>query len=113
MSTIFTRGRINEIFFSIGRFDTEKVRKFVHAPVDLLLLDGEMYLRTRSILETGCSLPALTAQVGQAATVDEEFFSARDTWPLELQPLTMGEHELGNWAERGTDWTGVHKFGFI
>jgi hypothetical protein len=113
MSTIFTRGRINEIFFAIGKFDAEKVRKFVHAPVDMLILDGAMYLRTRPVLDTGHSLAALTPEVGQAVNVDEEFASCRDVWPLELQPITIGQHQLGNWAERGTDWTGVHRFGFI
>ena len=112
MATIFTTGQVNEVFFRIGKFDTGK-GKFIHAPFDLLTLSGVLYLNTRAFGQAAGSLPALTAEVGQSVTVDEEFMSSRDIFPTELNPVVLGEHEMGDFAGRGQDWVGMHKLGFI
>lgn len=110
---LFTQARKNEVFFKLGKFgDGTLTHKHVHAPFDLLHYGGGLYVVTRSIPDTGCSLSALTPFVGQNL-VDEEWYTARDMFPTELNPVVMGEHEMGNWAERGNDWTGLQKFGFI
>jgi len=112
MSTIFTRGRLNEVFFRLGKFDNDTKGKFIHAPLDMLTLDGEMFLNTRTF-KAGGGLLEIAPWVSQNAVVDEEWKSARDVFPTELNPIVIGEHELGNWEERGNDWTGMHQLGYI
>jgi hypothetical protein len=112
MSTIFQRARVNEVFFAIGKFDGDTKRKFIHAPLDMLILDGEMFLNTRCCKATN-GLNAIVPYVSTTDVIDEDWMSARDFFCTELNPVVMGEHEFGNWQERGTDWTGVHKLGFI
>jgi hypothetical protein len=112
MSTIFQRARVNEVYFAIGKFDGDTKRKFIHAPVDMLTLDGVMYLNTRPF-KAGGGLLEVAPWVSQNEGPDEDWMSARDFFCTELNPIVMGEHELGNWQERGTDWTGLHKLGFI
>ena len=112
MNTIFTRARLNEVFYRIGKFDNDTKGKFIHAPLDVLILDGVMYLNTRCF-KAGGGLLEVAPWVSQTGVIDEEFMSARDIFPTELNPIVIGQHELGNWKERGTDWTGVHQLGFI
>lgn len=112
MSTIFTRGRVNEIFFRLGKFDNDTKGKFVHAPLDIIELDGETFLNTRCFKAGGGLLEA-GPWVSKTDIIDEEWKTARDFFCTELNPVVIGEYELGNWAERGDCWLGVHKLGFI
>ncbi|MHB8123105.1 MAG: hypothetical protein ACYDG4_13225 [Desulfuromonadaceae bacterium] len=113
MSTIFARARVNEIFYPVGKFENDTKRKFIHAPLDVLILDGEMYLKTRGMTEAAGSLPALAPTISQTDSIDEDLKSVSDGFFTELNPIVMGEHEFGNWQEHGNDWTGLHKLGFI
>jgi len=109
--SIFTRARTNEVFFAIGKFADDTKRKFIHAPFDLVTLDGALYVNTRCC-KAANGLVNTVPWVSQNL-VDEEWMSARDFFPVELNPVVLGAHEPGNWRERGEDWTGVHQIGFV
>lgn len=112
MSTIFTRGKVNEIFFKLGKFDGDTKGKFIHAPLDRLELDGDTFLNTRCF-KAGGGLSEIAPWVSQNDDVNEEWKSARDLFSCELNPVVIGDYELGNWQEQGDSWIGVHKLGFI
>jgi hypothetical protein len=114
-NTIFTRGKLNEVFFKYGVWSNQNKRhRFVHAPFDRVEIDGETYLNTRSIAAANGSSGALIPYI---ATVDagdnEDCVSERDFFFTELNPVTMEECQMGDWVGRGEDWVGVHQFRFI
>lgn len=113
-NTIFTRGKLNEVFFKYGVWSNiSKRHRFVHAPFDRVEIDGEVYLNTRCMKAAN----GLTAVVPYISTVDagdnEDCICSRDMFFTELNPITMEEHQMGDWAGRGEDWIGMHKLGFI
>ena len=113
-NTIFTRGKLNEVFFKYGVWSNISNRhRFVHAPFDRVEIDGVVYLNTRS--EKAAN--GFTAAIPEIATVDagenEDCVSARDMFFTELNPVTMEEHQMGDWQGHPEDWTGMHKIGLI
>lgn len=112
--TIFTRGKLNEVFFKYGVWSNiSKRHRFVHAPFDRVEIDGKCYITTRCVKAAN----GLNAAIPFIATIDagdnEDAVSARDFWFTELNPITMEESQMGDWVGRGEDWVGVHQFRFI
>lgn len=113
-NTIFTRGKLNEVFFKYGVWSNQNKRhRFVHAPFDRVEIDGAMFLNTRYIAAGS----GLNVAIPEIATVDaengEDIVSSRDLFFTELNPITMEAQQMGDFAGRGEDWTGVHQFNFI
>ena len=114
MDNIFTRGKLNEVFFKYGVWSNISNRhRFVHAPFDRVEIDGVTYINTRGSQPTNGDV----ALIPYIATVDagtaEDAISARDMFFTELNPITMEEHQMGAWQSRGEDWVGMFRLGFI
>lgn len=113
-NNVLTRGKLNEVFFRFGVWGNESKRhRFVHAPFDRVEIDGEAYLNTRSLAAANGGADIIPHIATVSVTDDEDSVSARDLFFTELNPLTMEDHQMGNWRDHGEDWTGMHQLGFI
>lgn len=111
-NTIFTRGKVNEVYYAVGKFqDDLGKRKFIHAPFDRLALDGAQYVMPRNSAEADGRQPA--PRCSQVSVLDDEDNINREMFYLELNPIVRGAHEFGAHVAHPDDWVGVHRLDFI
>ena len=91
--------------------------KYTNAPFQLIQLPAnpdnatrsEMYLMPTSIYTEASDADGLLIN----DVVNDQFTLGRGEMGYMRDPLTLEEHEMGDWQGRGESWRGLHRFGLI
>lgn len=91
--------------------------KYTNAPFALIQLPAnpenttrsEMYLMPTPIYTEASAADGLL----NSDTITDAQVLGRGEMGYMRDPMTIEEHEMGNWQGRGEDWRGLHRFGLI
>lgn len=108
----FWKGRLERVYWVKGKFADQPDRRFIKAPVDLLKLDGEMYV-----------VPA-SASIGGAGKGEHNGITGVDEgdelntvysggWYDTKNDVFLEEYQLGDWNGNNDTWMRVHQFGLV
>lgn len=111
--SIFSTSKLREVFFNYGKFDNDNVKAFIHAPFDTVQISGELYCIPRDSNAPNVSSGGVAAMLNANALAGDEFCDRDGFFYSELQPVVMGEHEMGDYQGSANDWKGCFKLGYV
>lgn len=111
--SIYTNSERRAVYYKVGRHDAHRL-KFVKAPFDLILIEGDWCIETQSV---GASpIDTMATYTGpNASLLDDEFdtegfLMGREEGWHSLDFIVLEMYEMGTLTD---NWQGVHQFGFI
>ena len=111
--TIYSDSERRACFYKVGRQDAHR-GKFVKAPFDLLLIDGDWCIEAQSIgaspIDTMATYTGPNALLGDDEFDTEAFLMGREEAWHSLDIIVLEIHDMGTLTD---NWQGVHQFGFI
>ena len=107
-SSFVEQGEITEVYYPFGKFTNDQRNKFVKAPFDIIRIGTEEYVQP---LPVGGNTSELSGAFNNDNFRTEQYMGRRDFGFVNLNPLIIGEHEMGG-SDR-TVWKGCHSFDFI
>lgn len=107
-STLLEQGEITEVYYPFGNFNNDQRKKFIKAPFDIVRIGTEEYIQP---LPVGASASDLSGAFNSNTVGTEQYMGRRDFGFVNLNPLVIGEHEIGG-SDTST-WKGCHFFDLI
>lgn len=113
---VFFSGKLEKVYFYLGTFEQERSRRrFVKAPFDRLMLNGEAFVMPVSSFALGGPGNGGNGGLSGLLAVDEgnefEFDLGQAFFFDTLENLVLERHEMGDWKGNKDNWLQVHQFG--